>query len=231
MSKVLKVYMQGSCFAGSIRSILAGCENRKFSFRSAKTLQDADVVLYTGGADISPQLYGEPSMASTYVSYQQDTSDQETYHEALRLKKFQVGICRGAQFLSTMAGGKLWQDVDKHAGPNHEVEDTMTKTKVMVSSLHHQGIVLPLGAELLAWCNRSTHKVSNGRLWDSKISPEPSVDVEAFWIGKTKALGVQWHPECGPNGCVELFFDYIERYYEDEKEETGNGTSGAMEAA
>lgn len=215
----LKVYMQGSCFSGSIRSMLATCEARKFKFKAARSIPEADIVLYTGGADISPQLYGEPTMASTYVSHAQDQSDQATYREALQLDKFHVGICRGAQFLNVMNGGRLWQDVDKHAGANHDVEDTLSKKVYPVSSLHHQGIVLLPGATLLAYTNRSTHKVGNGRLWDSKLSGESNVDVEAFWYPKTKSLGVQWHPECGPRSCVELFFDYVERYY-DETEKT-----------
>lgn len=207
-----KVFIQGSCFAGSIRGMLAAYGGPT-KFKQAKTVAEADMILYTGGADISPQLYGEPTLYGTSVSHEQDKKDLLTYREGLRLDKYHVGICRGAQLLAVLNGGKLWQDVNKHAGPNHEVIDVLSRKRYEVSSLHHQGIVLNKEtSELLAWTDIATNKTGSGIAWYKSYDTGTSVDVEAFWCPKTRSLGVQWHPEIGPDTCVEWFFHYLETY-------------------
>lgn len=181
-------------------------------FASARSVEEADMILYTGGADISPQLYSEPMLKGTYVSYSQDRSDLETWEKAYKARKFQVGICRGAQLLNVMNGGRLWQDVNNHAGSNHYVTDVETKKEYEVSSLHHQGIILNHEkSRLLAYCNDSTEKASSGIVWSRDLQV-PSVDVEAFWYDESRCLGVQYHPECGPKSCVDMFFKYIETF-------------------
>lgn len=192
----------------------------RFDFRASKTIPDADVILYTGGADVNPQLYGEPALNGTYCNYSQDKFDLMAFNEGKRLGKFHLGICRGAQFLCVLNKGRLWQDVDNHAGPNHEVIDSLTGKKFLVSSLHHQQMILGPESTLLAYTRLSTRKKSSDQAWYGGVSSQEMIDPEAAWWPKTRSLGVQWHPECGPRSCVELFFDYFEKYYpEAQKEE------------
>jgi gamma-glutamyl-gamma-aminobutyrate hydrolase PuuD len=206
----IRVFIQGSCFKGSIVRMLV--EEPRFEFIQSKTIEDSDMVLYTGGADVGTHLYGEPPMRGTAMSHGQDQSDKAAYKEAVARGLFQVGICRGAQFLNVMNGGKMWQDISNH-GYGHDVKDVDTGKVYEVSSLHHQGIILPQSkAKLLAWCEVADKKVAARASW-SKVTNTNSIDVEAFWISDTRCLGVQWHPEIGPQSCVDWFFDYIQKYY------------------
>lgn len=207
--RLVMVWIQGSCFAGSIRTMLAG--NGEYEFRPSKNIIDADIVVYTGGADINPALYGENKLSCTNISTQQDRSDVDTYHEAKKHDIPQVGICRGAQLLNAMNGGVLWQDVNHHAGNNHLVQDVVTKRTYEVSSLHHQQCILGPKGKLLAFCEEADRKLSSKGAWFAK-SGKPSVDVEAFWYPESKSLGVQWHPELGPKDCIDLFFQYVKKY-------------------
>lgn len=223
--QLVNTFIQGNCFAGSIRAMLAA--NDTFEFRPAKDVTSADMILYTGGSDINPALYGENKLDCTWVDTNQDKEDGLVYHEGKKLGKFQVGICRGAQLLNVLNGGSMWQDVNNHGGREHLVQDVLTKKTYLVSSLHHQGIILnPQKSQLLAFCEESTRKISAKGAWREE-SGRPSTDVEAFYYPETRSLGVQWHPECGPRDCINLFFNYIERYINLDSNGVTSRTEGA----
>lgn len=215
----ISVWIQGNCGAGMMRAMLASCKTLRF--KPANTILAADMVLYTGGADVSPSLYNETILGCSFVDFERDRSDMDCFTVARRSNKFQVGICRGSQFLNVMNGGSLWQDVDGHAGKNHLVQDVASEEFFEVSSTHHQQIILnteqAVGPKLLAWADESTRKISAKGGW-RKDSGRPSVDVEAYWYPHSRCLGVQWHPEFGPRECTDLFFKYIHKYINDVSE-------------
>lgn len=170
----------------------------------------ADIVVFTGGADVDPQLYGETQHASTYCIPARDTDDMKTYQYCLEKGIPMFGVCRGAQFLAVMNGHKLFQDIEGH-NREHGIFDTVNKKVVApVSSVHHQAVIPGKGMEVLAettvhgdkWINAETKIIS------------PEVIAEAFWIRDTACLGVQGHPEYpGYNyytlWCCKLIEEYI----------------------
>lgn len=212
----VSVWIQGNVWAGNIRAMLAS--STRFDFKPANTILAADMILYTGGADVSPSLYGETILNLSYTDFDRDRRDKDCFDVARKSGKFQVGICRGSQFLNVMNGGTLWQDVTNHTGCQHIVQDVLTQKSFVVSSTHHQQSILNpdgnSGVKLLAWAEEADRKISAKGGW-RKASGRPSLDVEAFWYPKNRCLGVQWHPEIGPNECTELFFDYVERFKDD----------------
>src|SRR5688572_28160 len=80
----------------------------------AETDQDADAVIFTGGADITPFLYGERVIQGTHVNFTRDLEEVRLF-KSLPSKLPKIGICRGGQFLNVMSGGSMFQDVDGHA--------------------------------------------------------------------------------------------------------------------
>ncbi len=213
MSELIRVWIQGQVGAGMIRAMLAGYEG-SYRFRPSQNIYTADMILYTGGADVDPQLYNEQPLPVTHYSPKRDEEDMTCYKIARRANKFQVGICRGSQFLNVMNGGKMWQDVDNHTN-EHLIEDCQTKEVFAASSTHHQQIILGRTAQLLAFCQESTQKTSYGKYWSIDLGP--SVDVEAYWYHESHCLGVQWHPEYGPKECRDQFFKYIEKFYKQDR--------------
>jgi gamma-glutamyl-gamma-aminobutyrate hydrolase PuuD len=86
-----------------------------------------------------------------------------------------IGICRGAQFLWAMSGGKLCQ----HIQPPHPQMHDVFGLQFEVNSFHHQGCVgkKPDGLNILAFttqCVEAYHGTNKDGV---------------------KIFAVQWHPE------------------------------------
>ena len=107
----------------------------------ASSLEDANLVVFTGGADVDPSLYGEENFAS-HSTLARDQREKTIYNQALELGKCMAGICRGGQFLNVMNGGKMIQHVDGHAtGRDHKLTDRVTGEEHSVTSTHHQMMI------------------------------------------------------------------------------------------
>ena len=103
---------------------------------------DIALVVFTGGSDVSPDLYcSETHHPRTSSSGARDLEEAEVYRIASENGIPMSGICRGAQFLCVMAGGKLVQDLTGHSGGNHAVRALYPSGEVKdisVTSSHHQ---------------------------------------------------------------------------------------------
>lgn len=201
----MKVYVEATAFempsfAGMFS--LARC-------RKADKPEDADIVVFSGGPDVDPVFYGERPHASTQVSPSRDSTDLALYKKCLDNGIPMVGICRGAQFLHVMNGGKLYQDVDNHYG-EHNMWDLKNKKMVYdVSSVHHQ-MVRPNfdnGMEIISESHIST------RRWidDKTLEKGSKRDIESFFYRDTCCFGVQGHPEySGYTGFTLWFLKMVE---------------------
>lgn len=156
---------------------------------------DADIVVFTGGADVTPSLYNEKEHPSTFSDKYRDRDDINLYNLCYEKGIPMVGVCRGAQFLSVMNGGKLYQDVNKHHGA-HLIRTTRDGHILTTSSVHHQ-MVRPntsMGMEVLAVAPLSASATSRW-LNPTDELPGQMEDVEAFFYRDTLSLGFQGHPE------------------------------------
>lgn len=99
-------------------------------------VDEAEVVLFTGGQDVSPDLYGCKKHPTTKCKQSRDLSDI-TIFSKIKRNQVALGICRGSQFLCVMNGGLLIQNVT-----NHLIEDTHEITNgnktYQIRSTHHQ---------------------------------------------------------------------------------------------
>ena len=106
-----------------------------------RNIEDADLVIFPGGADINPEIYGEGNVASYAINKVRDKQEIDIYHRAVKFGKKMLGVCRGHQLLMALNGGKLIQDIKCHPG-YHDLEifypDLVPLSNV--NSLHHQGI-------------------------------------------------------------------------------------------
>lgn len=155
--------------------------------------------LFTGGHDISPNLYGETvSEKCGVTNNDRDNLERAVFNMAMAEDKPILGICRGIQIINAFMGGTLYQDleserpsrIEHHMVPpydrkQHEVlikensplYKALGKSEIGVNSYHHQAIKeLGDGLDIMA--------VSEDGL------------VEAVYSSKKKFLwAVQWHPE------------------------------------
>lgn len=100
-------------------------------------LEDADIVMFTGGEDVDPSLYGCEKHRRTYSNLKRDLYEKEMFEKIDPNKQLVVSHCRGSQFCCVMNGGLLVQDCDNHAiGYTHRISDG---NKVFdITSTHHQ---------------------------------------------------------------------------------------------
>lgn len=182
-------------------------------YRVTDNLQDAAIINFTGGEDVSPELYGETPHPRTHFNTFRDQRETALYKAARAMDKMLVGICRGGQFLNVMNGGRMWQDVNGHT-KNHIARDLLSGRDYWVTSTHHQMMRPHEDGHILMIADESTikHSMKDG-IWDQRID-EPSPDVEAVWYPKTKSLCFQPHPEFfASDDCLRAFKMYVGRYY------------------
>lgn len=184
-------------------------------------IKDADIVQFTGGADVTPAMYGEHTHRSTYFSQRRDMYETDVFKDATALGKFCVGICRGGQFLNVVNGGTMWQDVDGHAiHGTHGVLDIHTGRIIPCTSTHHQmmkkgekGILVAQSAEMLS----SSKRFMTGLHQEpqEQIARGVAIETESVYYPETRSLCFQPHPEIVRQGhpCQEYFFELLGRYY------------------
>ena len=161
--------------------------------KSSKTLQIP--LILPGGNDINPRYYGEePHPYTQHPVYQRDLREFSMAEHAIKTGQPIVGVCRGAQLLCILNGGKLYQHSEPHK-QNHAIkcipypsgEDLSFDN---VSAGHHQ-IMIPSGNyEVLGWNPNET------KVWTSATEFHIEKNCpEIVWWPETKSLGIQAHPE------------------------------------
>ncbi len=181
-------------------------------FKGARSVEDADIVCFTGGSDVTPSYYGEEALPGTHFDKRRDEVESYIYGECLGLKKAMVGICRGGQFLNVMNDGKLWQDVDNHAiRDKHDVIDKRTgEVKANMTSTHHQMMIPAVDAKVIAVANLSCNKKAAKMEWHGE--PKTWQDVEVVWYDGTNSLCFQPHPEFQNGECRNYFLDLVDEF-------------------
>jgi putative glutamine amidotransferase len=156
-----------------------------------------DGIVFAGGEDVDPTLYGEKPHPTVKVNADRDRSEMAQADSALQQQLPILGICRGSQLLNVRLGGSLVQDIPSQvtgalphkAGSFHAVivqpgtrlAQTVSLHKLTVNSYHHQAVKkLADGLQINA---RSDDGVIEG--WEAK----PGGPIPSF------VTGVQFHPE------------------------------------
>lgn len=166
------------------------------------TLKFCHAILFTGGADIHPEIYGKgtDSIRCGTIDKDRDAYERHAYADARALQLPILGICRGLQLINVLEGGTLFIDLptDKGSIDVHRVGDedwathsvwikgrsfinpTEADKTFEVASNHHQGIeLLATSLKAIAYSN------------DSLIEAiEHQNSATAPFL-----LAVQWHPE------------------------------------
>jgi len=169
------------------------------------------LVQFTGGEDVTPSYYGEKAHPATFSNPNRDAREAEIYLE-FNGRVPMAGICRGAQFLNVMNGGKMWQHVTGHALRGvHTALDQMTGEEIMVTSTHHQMMIPSTDAIVLLTADCSTFKQG----WEVQEVGGTNPDIEAVFYANTNSLCYQPHPEYVDidHDCQTTYFGYIQTFF------------------
>jgi gamma-glutamyl-gamma-aminobutyrate hydrolase PuuD len=184
---------------------------RYFGWNVTDNLDGADLVQFTGGADVDPTLYGEYRHATTNCTPARDKREILIYHYCIFNDKKMAGICRGGQFLNVMCGGTLWQDVDGHRG-EHDATCLLKGERMKVSSTHHQMMIPKKGEGRVLMEARAAKRKTHMRGVSEVSCFNDAPDVEAVLYKDLKALCFQPHPEYNRKGkMAETYFEYIDK--------------------
>lgn len=165
-------------------------------------IKDADIVLFTGGEDVTPSMYGEEALPCTYFNEKRDIEEKAVFDKCTD-NQLVIGICRGSQLLCVLNGGKLVQDVENHClGYTHEIIDAPMCTKVYsITSTHHQmqyPFDLPNSDYDLLFVSRNhrSNYYKGGGIVEEYIvyNGEPEI-VLYHKANLPKCLAIQGHPE------------------------------------
>lgn len=202
-----RVYVQGPAFYESTCRVFS-----EAGYQITKDIRESAIVVLTGGADISPGIYGQETHHTTSFSENRDKVDLAAVEYGHKNGLFLAGICRGAQLLNCVPNeGTLWQDVSDHSG-YHPVFDFKTKTLYPeIISVHHQQMIPGAGADIVAASNVGARRRSPGSMWTRET--DDFDDIEVLWYPSTRSLCFQAHPEFGHQPSTDYFFHLLDRYY------------------
>ncbi len=193
---MLADYIEGIKEAGGLPVIFTFTDDKE----DAKKFVDmCDGILFTGGHDVDPLIYGEDKLPEcAEISPERDVLEKLVLEEALKADKAVLGICRGLQFINAYLGGTLYQDLrtyhpsevrhrqkPPYSEPIHEVIlekgsplfELLGTEKMNVNSCHHQAV------KDVAPCLKVMAEASDG-IVESAYYP----DKKFLWL-------TQWHPE------------------------------------
>jgi gamma-glutamyl-gamma-aminobutyrate hydrolase PuuD len=179
-----------------------------------ETLDRLDGMLFSGGSDLDPELYGQAAHAETNgIVPDRDRGEIALLKAALERDMPVLAVCRGSQVLNVALGGDLVQHLPEVVGDerhkhtpgefaDHDVElEPGTRVQEIlgdhapVKSHHHQGYG-QLGQGL-----REAARAEDGTI---EALEEPS---------RRFALGVLWHPEAGEDFALfEAFVQEAKEY-------------------
>lgn len=175
-----------------------------------------DAVLFWGGTDIHPSIYGKHhhtlSQAQNYMSNRDvDELMAMTYCRQHGIPM--IGVCRGAQLGCAFAGGILVQHCEGHK-TDHYIQTDSGNT-VYATSEHHQ-MMNPAGTrhKLIAWAPIKRSSFYDGESGIDQIQMEK--EPEIVYFHDIKMLAIQGHPEWCADGldpfamlCNQLIREYI----------------------
>jgi putative glutamine amidotransferase len=173
------------------------------NLKNAAETENCDGILFSGGEDLQPALYGKPEYVQEFnlreIIPGRDHFEYEVIEKALAAKKPVLGICRGLQLINVYLGGTLVPDIPtllqspahgKKNGqdqvhsirlePDTRLEKICGKSEGLVNSAHHQSAALPAPDLKISAYSEST--IVEAMEWSN---PE----------NKSWLLMVQWHPE------------------------------------
>jgi putative glutamine amidotransferase len=173
-------------------------------------------LVFTGGGDLNPQLYGQQNHASRNIDDERDRFEINLLRLALDHDLPVLAICRGFQVLNVACGGMLLQDIappyrEHAAGRNqtsaeHDIDvikdsrlyAILKKTSLKVNSRHHQAV---------------TRERTACSLVATAFSAGEDIVEAVEKTGNTWLVGVQWHPERTEdkigNSFWPLFEDFV----------------------
>ena len=149
-----------------------------------------DGLILPGGADISPDLFGEENHGSLKIERDRDLRQLEIFDHFRAAGKPVLGVCKGHQLINVALGGTVCQHIPEYARHQWVQQDqahgSVCTPGCFLSRLY--GTSFPIN---------SAHHQSLGRIAEGFTIIQHSDDgvIEAMIHNTLPFIGLQWHPE------------------------------------
>jgi putative glutamine amidotransferase len=175
-----------------------------------ETLDRLDGVVFSGGSDLDPELYGAEAHPETSgIRHERDRAELALLTAALARDMPVLAICRGSQVLNVALGGDLVQHVPERVGHDGPKQVTGTFSEHAVESVPGTCLAPIVGGRRTV---KSHHHQGYGRLGDGLRVAAHAADgtVEAIEDPSRRfTVGVLWHPE--EDDDARLFEELVEQ--------------------
>ena len=203
---MLPKYMEALEAAGALALILPP---RMTAAEREQILDLCDGLLFPGGQDVEPTLYGmERSRFCGQSAKRRDDLEFPLFREAYARNMPILGICRGMQLMNTALGGTLYQHLphEMHDVLNHDMTAPYDRVYHMATLLEGTPLRQMLGCIELG-VNSYHHQAVKDVAPDLKVmAVAPDGVVEAVYAPEKRFVwGIQWHPEYfwrEAQGCI-----------------------------
>ncbi len=178
-----------------------------------QVLETLDGIVFTGGSDIDPDVYGQPAHAETVGLYRhRDDSELALMRVALERALPMLAICRGMQLLNIVRGGDLHQhlpDVSADAAMHRGEPGRFAEHTVRIEAGTTLASLLGPEATTHSFHHQAPDRIGAG-LRVAAVADDGSVEaVEDPNMRFT--VGVLWHPEESDEGGAPLFQELVAR--------------------
>jgi putative glutamine amidotransferase len=167
------------------------------------TLDVVDGIVFSGGSDLDPSLYGASPHAETAgVVRERDDFELSLMRAALERDVPVLAICRGSQVLNVALGGDLEQHVPDRVGHDlhREVPGVFSEHAVEVLPETRLAEVFEGRGEVKSHHHQGFGSLAPG-LRESARAPDGTLEAIEDPTRRF-AVGVLWHPEAGEDRAL-----------------------------
>jgi putative glutamine amidotransferase len=168
-----------------------------------ETLEALDGIVFSGGADVDPALYGAtPHPETDEPQARRDAGELALLSAALERDVPTLAVCRGFQLLNVVRGGDLVQHIPDELGheEHKQVPGVFSEHPVEVKAGTRLGDVVGETSTVTSHHHQAPGRVGTGLVETAWAADGTLEGVED--PSRRFALGVQWHPEAGDDDSL-----------------------------
>lgn len=168
-----------------------------------ETLEVLDGVIFSGGADVDPAMYGAEAHPETdEPQAHRDSGELALLSAALERDMPVLAICRGFQLLNVARGGDLVQHLPEKVGTDDhkQVPGEFAEHPVEVRDGTRIAGLVDVGSHVTSHHHQAVGNVGDGLVeaaWAADGTLEALEDPAKRFV-----LGVQWHPEAADDRAL-----------------------------
>jgi putative glutamine amidotransferase len=192
-------YVEGVRFAGGRPLVIPA--DPHFTDDPDDLLDIVDAMVFVGGDDVAPELYGAERHPRTGVRHERrDAVELALMRRALERDLPVLAICRGFQLLNVARGGTLVQHLEDvlDQRPHREDDGTYGRHEVVTIEGTRLRSILGERAEVFSHHHQGADRIGEGLVESAHAHDGIVEGIEDPSL--RFCVGVLWHPDADPEG-------------------------------